>query len=102
MRLIDADAFEAELNERLLPVLIERYGRDEALRGLHFSFRDFICNIQTQPAIEPEQGKWIVHFNDLFPAESTEECSICHAEQLINGNDDNFCPNCGARMEGER
>lgn len=58
MRLIDADAFEAELNERLLPILIERYGRDEALRGLHFSFRDCICNIQTQPTIEPEP-QWI-------------------------------------------
>lgn len=49
---------------------------------------------------EPKQGEWIVHFDDLFPEESTEECSVCHAEQLINGNDDNFCPNCGARMKG--
>lgn len=54
MRLIDADAFEAELNERLLPLLIERYGRDEAIKGLHFSFRDVICNIQAQPTIQPE------------------------------------------------
>lgn len=58
MRLIDADAFEAELNERLLPMLIERYGRDEAIKGLHFSFRDVICNIQTRPTIEPE-SQWI-------------------------------------------
>ena len=63
---------------------------------------DILEFIERQPTIEPERGEWIVHFNDLFPAESTEECSICHAEQLINGNDDNFCPNCGARMEGER
>ena len=48
--------------------------------------------------VDRPQGEWIIHFDDLFPAESTEECPICHAEQLINGNDDNFCPHCGARM----
>lgn len=48
-------------------------------------------------------GKWIRHVDDLFPEESTEECSVCHEEQRITGNDDNFCPNCGAdmRKEGE-
>lgn len=49
------------------------------------------------------QGEWIRHIDDLFPEESTEECSVCHEEQRITGNDDNFCPNCGASMvkEGE-
>lgn len=50
------------------------------------------------------KGEWIMHIDDLFPCESTQECSVCHAEQLINGNDDNYCPNCGADMrkrEGE-
>ena len=56
--------------------------------------------LESIPSAEPKQGEWIVHFDDLFPEESTEECSVCHAEQLINGNDDNFCPNCGARMKG--
>ena len=54
----------------------------------------------SEKAREPKHGEWIVHFDDLFPEESTEECSICHAEQMINGNDDNFCPNCGAHMKG--
>lgn len=48
---------------------------------------------------EASEGEWIVHYNDIFPVESTEECSICHAEQYINGNDDNYCPNCGAKMK---
>lgn len=52
------------------------------------------------PNIQPKKGEWIMHIDDLFPCESTQECSVCHAEQLINGNDDNFCPNCGARMKG--
>lgn len=53
-----------------------------------------------EPMPKPKQGEWIVHFDDLFPEESTEECSVCHAEQIITGNDNNFCPHCGAKMEG--
>lgn len=51
--------------------------------------------------IEPKRGEWIMHIDDLFPCDSTQECSVCHAEQIINGNDDNFCPNCGADMRGK-
>lgn len=41
-----------------------------------------------------------IHFDDLFPEESTQECSICHAEQYLRyGDDDNYCPNCGAKMK---
>ena len=51
---------------------------------------------------ERPHGEWIRHVDDLFPEESTEECSVCHEEQRITGNDDNFCPNCGADMrEGD-
>ena len=46
------------------------------------------------------QGEWIMHIDDLFPCESTQECSVCHAEQTISISDDNYCPNCGARMKG--
>ena len=52
------------------------------------------------PSADRPRGEWIMHIDDLFPCESTQECSVCHAEQLINGNDDNYCPNCGARMKG--
>lgn len=45
------------------------------------------------------KGKWIMHIDDLFPVESTMECSKCHHEQSLI-IDDNFCPNCGAMMEG--
>lgn len=56
------------------------------------------------PSAEPERkkGKWIKHIDDLFPEESTEECSECHEMQFIwNGKCDKYCPNCGARMENE-
>ena len=44
-------------------------------------------------------GHWINHFDDLFPEESTQECSVCHAEQMGTMLNDNYCPNCGARMD---
>ena len=50
---------------------------------------------------EVKYGEWINHFDDLFPAESTQECSVCHHEQGRDLLDDNFCPNCGADMRGE-
>jgi len=47
------------------------------------------------------KGEWIKHIDNLFPEESTEECPFCHEEQFIRlGNDDNFCPGCGADMRG--
>lgn len=64
--------------------------------GVHCGDIDAIVN--SVPIADRPQGEWIIHFDDLFPAESTQECSVCHAEQIINGNDDNFCPNCGADM----
>lgn len=55
MRLIDADAFEQDLKEKLLPLLMEKYGKEEAMKGLHFSLQDCISNIQGQPTItQPE------------------------------------------------
>lgn len=46
-------------------------------------------------------GHWITTFYEMFPAESTVECSICHEEQPFD-IDRNYCPNCGAKMTDER
>lgn len=45
------------------------------------------------------RGRWIVHYDDIWPTESTQECSECHEEVplLI---DCKFCPNCTAWMKG--
>ena len=60
--------------------------------------RDSLILAVRKAFAEPKRGKWIYHIDDLFPAESTMECNQCHAEQPLIC-DDEFCPNCGAKME---
>ena len=61
---------------------------------------DFKCAIRTIPAgtiidVAPVvHGRWIMH-DDEFGL--TCECSACHIETMGDGN---YCPNCGAKMDG--
>lgn len=45
------------------------------------------------------RGRWIVHYDDIWPEESTQECPECHEEVSLL-IDCKFCPNCGADMRG--
>ena len=65
---------------------------------------DGIKALKALPSADPERkkGEWIFHIDDLFPEESTQECSVCHEEESIKIQNDNFCPNCGADMRGKR
>lgn len=56
-------------------------------------------SLKTMPSAE-RRGRWIMHIDDLFPAESTMECDQCHEEQPLEC-DDKYCPNCGSRMDLE-
>ena len=56
----------------------------------------------TVDAVPVRHGHWINHYDDLFPEESTKECSVCHAEQMATMLNDNYCPNCGAKMESRK
>ena len=53
--------------------------------------------------LKPKTGKWV--FWDDDPDANTYECSECHEPyMLVEGtpedNKYNFCPNCGAMMNG--
>jgi len=84
MRTIDADALIAEMHN----VILED-GEDR---------RTFYEVIERQPTIEPQRmrGRW-------KPTEPDEpcfyQCSLC---RRLNDDTDNFCPNCGAKMEGTK
>lgn len=54
-------------------------------------------NIMDMPAADVApvvHGRWIMH-DDEFGL--TCECSACHIETMGDGN---YCPNCGAKMDG--
>ena len=60
--------------------------------------RDFIKHIQFAPTIDPESlrphGKWVVCSDGYYPY-----CSECK-EEPKGGAMTNYCPNCGAVMQG--
>ena len=54
--------------------------------------------IQNMPTIEPKQGEWIETDSPYI-----WKCSECPCEVVGNSLEQyNFCPNCGARMKGEK
>ena len=83
--------------------LISRQAAVEVVQNRHMMLSKekvlLINDLKKLPPSEPKRGKWIYHIDDLFPAESTMECNQCHAEQPLIC-DDEFCPKCGAKMEG--
>lgn len=93
MRLIDADA---------LPVHKE-YCVDEAGWGANFYVVDK-DDIDKAPTIDPEtlrpKGRW----EKVIPSKSAAKwstkmsCSVCHR---LGYRRSKYCPNCGAKMEGE-
>lgn len=57
----------------------------------------FAKRIRELPSAE-KTGRWYVR--ETYPLESHGwECSEC--QEIIFAEETNYCPNCGARMEGE-
>ena len=60
--------------------------------------------IEKLPSVQPEQknGHWINAYPDIEPNPMFMYgiCSVCGFEQALS-NKLNFCPNCGAKMDGE-
>lgn len=78
MRLIDADA--------LLKAM-----ETDVMGGLNYQHF-----VKEAPTIEPMEGEWIIKIdanNNTYG-----RCSICGMKQYAGRL--NFCPNCGAHMEG--
>ena len=78
------DCFHAELCEK--SEMLVGFSRDNpAYCGM------FLNSADVAPVVH---GRWIMH-DDEFGL--TCECSACHIETMGDGN---YCPNCGAKMDG--
>lgn len=61
------------------------------------SYGELIGCVEDAPAADVtpvRHGRWIIHTDELG---LTSECSVCHIETMCDGN---YCPNCGAKMDG--
>lgn len=68
---------------------------------LSLDVRRIVVDAPAVDAVPVVHAHWIYHPDDLFPAESKQECSYCHVEETMYIRNEKFCPNCGAKMDGE-
>lgn len=95
-RLIDADALAVDvLRLTIVDPSVAAYA-DAVL-----------CLMQRAPTIEAEpvrHGRWETKPNLQWPAHNEQHCSACgwhiHKSKLRNSDKWDFCPNCGAKMDG--
>lgn len=81
-RLIDADALRKRIKAKNASNAMMKAMREEC-----------VAEIDDAPTIEPKMGKWI------SKADQRWHCSLCDGI-APKGYRWNYCPNCGARMEG--
>ena len=95
MRAIDADELEGTYKNRL-GLVMERYGIESSEAGI---LGGAIKLLKTQPTITPERkrGRWETYIISMIDGEGCR-CSECGFEGVPYWE---FCPNCGADMEGE-
>ena len=65
-----------------------------------------VKDIQQAPIadmMEVKHGQWLKYITDELHEVWCDKCSICGFEldDLITAEGYNYCPNCGAKMDGE-
>ena len=100
-RLIDANALIFHLGEE--PMV---WSDGEAEIQERNDWRRFKACVEAQDTVDAEpvfHGRW-VKVNDcvLIGSGHHWECSVCRKWVLRKHTDWHYCPNCGAKMDGER
>lgn len=97
MRLIDADALK-------LSMLLIAPGET---KKYCYPCREILKAIDDAPTIEERKGKWIRETKHYKDSEQEfyyyeERCSECGTKRKIGWAEVRYCPNCGAKMKGEK
>ncbi len=95
MRLIDADVLIKDITENVIEVSGDSGLAEEAVKCYQAVILKYI---DTMPTINPEdcrpQGRWRKRKNE-------RACSNCKFIYYSNNDEWNYCPNCGAKMDGK-
>ena len=103
-RQIDADDLMVYLHCRMGQIPCDEYGL-----YLLADVAEYVAKMPTIEAEPVKHGKWIKTFRGMCESVNTGEmlkrfiykCSDCDYVTGNQGEHFNFCPNCGARMDGE-
>ena len=95
---IERETLENELYRRL-KFLIAEYGEHDQYTS---GFDDAMDKVENFPAADVApvvHGEWLLRH---IGHGHYWECSVCHTNPCIYvTKDTNYCPNCGAKMDGE-
>lgn len=102
MRLIDADVFKHHLKNCICELKNTNQVTDD--------YETVLKALNNQPTIDPKRGKWKGYWksqfmgcddfgNPIYRDGKIYYCSKCNRRTIIK---ENFCPNCGADMRGEK
>lgn len=99
MRLIDADALKSSIVKlKESPWFNTKAGY--AYRKEAIEFVETLC-VDKEPTVDPiRHGEWIGTELDGYFVSLVLKCSVCGC--LVEDDEPtwNYCPNCGARMDG--
>lgn len=89
MRQIDAELLTTNIAQ-----IAKKCARSDAQKALIGRILFMIDNMPTIEAVPVKHGRWI-------NTGSGQECSICKEIQYGYDTGRHYCPNCGARMDGD-
>ena len=87
-RLIDANALLEKLS-RMIDYCQDNKLEDEM--SALFQVGDAVMDCPTVDAVEVVHGRWMRHWNNYI-------CDACNNYAWLKHN---YCPNCGAKMDGD-